>query len=142
MKKKNNVELCAPGQPYIHKSEETCTGCIMFRENNQKLETCPKNKAYDLLQTSMVGGPSIVFCRYVNVGKTKKGPRFTFEKQKLANLWQFMMQALYISTAQNKKYRVEKIKRVTNRESNKHRVSNIQRVPRSKKQITDKPIER
>ena len=34
MKKNNDANLCAPGQPCIHKCEETCTVCIMFRENN------------------------------------------------------------------------------------------------------------
>ena len=101
MKKKKYPDLCAPGQPCIHKCKETCTGCKICRENNKKCETCPKNRAYDLLQTGMIGGPTIVFCRYANAGKTKIRPQIYDREAKTCKSVEIY------------------------RESNKYRVSNI-----------------
>ena len=64
LKDRNDPELYAPGQPCTHKCEETCDkrGCKKCKQTQKDCEICPKNKAYDLLKTGMVGGPSIVFC--------------------------------------------------------------------------------
>ena len=60
------IELYAPGEPCRHKClsscfEKTCKAC---REVQASCTKCTKNEAYELLQTGMVGGPAIVFCRY------------------------------------------------------------------------------
>ena len=67
MKKPGGPELYAPGEPCKHK----CLGiggkdCKRIREDCTQ---CMKNKPYELLKTGMVGGPSIVFCRYAEVGE-------------------------------------------------------------------------
>ena len=61
-----DIKLYAPGEPCKHKCKEssykkTCKAC---REIQNSCTYCTKNQAYELLQTGMVGGPAIVFCRY------------------------------------------------------------------------------
>ena len=77
LKDRNDPELFAPGQPCTHKCEETCDkkGCKKCKQTEKDCEICPKNKAYDLLKTGMVGGPSIVFCRYAEKDVTKIRPQ-------------------------------------------------------------------
>ena len=53
-----DIKLYAPGEPYKHKCKKAC------KEIQNSCTDCTKNQAYELLQTSMVGGPAIVFCRY------------------------------------------------------------------------------
>ena len=70
-------ELYAPGLPCTHTCEACRTknrpaaGCEKCRRVRVECNQCPKNKPYELLKTGMIGGPSIVFCRYAEVGKTK-----------------------------------------------------------------------
>ena len=45
-----------------------CEGCKQTRKDC-KIHT--KNEAYEILTTGMVGGPSIVFCRYAEAGVSK-----------------------------------------------------------------------
>ena len=42
-----------------------------MQRSRKECKKCPKNQAYELLKTGMVGGPAIVFCRYHKRGKTK-----------------------------------------------------------------------
>ena len=42
-------------------NKKVCKAC---REIQNSCTDCTKNQAYKLLQTGMVGGPAIVFCRY------------------------------------------------------------------------------
>ena len=52
-------------------SKKVCKECSKVRK---ECTTCLKNKVYELLKTGMVGGPSIVFIRYAEKGKTKIRP--------------------------------------------------------------------
>ena len=63
-------DLYAPGQPCEHKCNEECIGigCKDCKLGRSDCTECAKNKPYELLKTGMVGGPSIIFCRYVEVG--------------------------------------------------------------------------
>ena len=72
MKELGDHKLYALGQTCKHKCSDTCLGigckdCERFRADCTQWS---KNKSYKLLKTGMVGGPSIVFRRYVEVGKT------------------------------------------------------------------------
>ena len=60
------IELYAPGEPCKHKCEASCfrKTCKACKEVQNSCTECTKNEAYELLQTGMVGGPAIVFCRY------------------------------------------------------------------------------
>ena len=64
IKKKGDPDLYAPGQPCIHKCAEDCKKktCNEYKKTRQECVECTKNKAYELLKTGMVGGPSIIFC--------------------------------------------------------------------------------
>ena len=70
MKKPGDPDLYALGQPCKHKcNEEGCLGkdCKDCNRVRADCTQCAKNKPYELLKTRMVGGPSIVFCRYAEV---------------------------------------------------------------------------
>ena len=56
--------------------------CKKCKQTQKDWELCPKNKAYDLLKTGMVGGPSIVFCRYAEKGVIKIRPHIYGEEAK------------------------------------------------------------
>ena len=60
------LELYSPGEPCRHKCEDSCfkKTCKACKEVQNSCTECTKNEAYELLQTGMVGGPAIVFCRY------------------------------------------------------------------------------
>ena len=64
IKKKGDPDLYPPGQPCIHKCAEDCKKktCNECKKTRQECVECTKNKAYELLKTGMVGGPSIIFC--------------------------------------------------------------------------------
>ena len=70
MKKKSDPDLFAPGDPCKCKCkndcwEKKCRDCKQIRKDS-KIHT--KNEAYEMLKKGMVGGPSIVFCRYAEAG--------------------------------------------------------------------------
>ncbi|XP_057310306.1 uncharacterized protein LOC130648282 [Hydractinia symbiolongicarpus] len=60
------LELYAPGEPCKHKCKDSCLNskCKACKKVQKTCTECTKNEAYELLQTGMVGGPAIVFCRY------------------------------------------------------------------------------
>ncbi|XP_057290810.1 uncharacterized protein LOC130613491 [Hydractinia symbiolongicarpus] len=67
------LELYAPGEPCKHKCNEDCFNsnaehsskkCKACKKVEKACTECTKNEAYELLQTGMVGGPAIMFCRY------------------------------------------------------------------------------
>ena len=62
--------LYAPGQPCNYKCNEGCIvrGCGDCKQVRTDCKICPKNKPYELLKTRMVGGPTIIFSRYLEVG--------------------------------------------------------------------------
>ena len=81
MKKKSDPDLFAPGEPCKCKcsgeagaklgddcKKEGCEKCKEIRDN---CKICTKNEAYEMLTTGMIGGPSIVFCRYAETGVSK-----------------------------------------------------------------------
>ncbi|XP_057310113.1 uncharacterized protein LOC130648107 [Hydractinia symbiolongicarpus] len=59
-------KLYASGDFCKHKCEARCTKarCEYCKQVQNACTICTKNEAYELLQTGMVGGPAIVFCRY------------------------------------------------------------------------------
>ena len=73
-KKYSEPDLFAPGEPCkCECSSDDCekAGCEKCREVRDKCKICTKNEAYEILTTGMVGGPSIVFCRYAEAGISK-----------------------------------------------------------------------
>ncbi len=76
LKRKGKPDLYAPGQPCTHKCSATChkKGCQQCTKTRKECSKCPKNKAYELLKTGMVGGPSIVFTRHAEKDKSKIRP--------------------------------------------------------------------
>ena len=81
MKKRSDPDLFAPREPCKCKcsgeagaklgddcKKEGCEKCKEIRDN---CKICTKNEAYEMLTTGMIGGPSIVFCRYAEAGVLK-----------------------------------------------------------------------
>ena len=66
-------DLFAPGEPCKCKCSDDCikVGCEDCREARKDCKIHTKNEAYEILTTGMVGGPSIVFCRYAEAGISK-----------------------------------------------------------------------
>ena len=74
-KKYSEPDLFAPGEPCKCECSsddcgktEDCEKCKEIRDN---CKICTKNEAYEMLTTGMIGGPSIVFCRYAEAGVSK-----------------------------------------------------------------------
>ena len=74
MKSPGDPDLYAPGQPCTHKCNEACLGigCEDCKRVRVDCTICTKNKPYEFLKTGMVGGPSIVFCHYTELGSLRK----------------------------------------------------------------------
>ena len=69
-KKYSEPDLFAPGEPCKCKCSDDCeeAGCEKCKEISDNCKICTKNEAYEMLKTGMIGGPSIVFCRYAEAG--------------------------------------------------------------------------
>ena len=84
-KKYSEPDLFAPGEPCKCKCSDDCgggaeagkagagaklgeKGCEKCKEIRDNCKICTKNEAYEMLKTGMIGGPSIVFCRYAEAG--------------------------------------------------------------------------
>ena len=69
-KKYSEPVLFAPGEPCKCKCSDDClkTRCKDCKEVRKDCKICTKNEAYEMLTTGMIGGPSIVFCRYAEAG--------------------------------------------------------------------------
>ena len=69
-KKYSEPDLFASGEPCKCKCSDDCekAGCEKCREISKDCKICTKNEAYEMLTTGMIGGPSIVFCRYAQAG--------------------------------------------------------------------------
>ena len=69
-KKYSEPDLFAPGEPCKCKCSDNCgkARCKDCREVREDCKICTKNEAYEMLTTGMIGGPSIVFCRYAEAG--------------------------------------------------------------------------
>ena len=72
-KKKFDPDLFTPGDPCKCKCKDDCgkEGCEKCKEIRDNCKICTKNEAYEMLTTGMIGGPSIVFCRYAEAGVSK-----------------------------------------------------------------------
>ena len=84
MKKKSDPDLFAPGEPCKCKCSDDCekAGCEKCKEIRDNCKICTKNEAYEMLTTGMIGGPSIVFCRYAEAGVSKIRSHIYSEKAK------------------------------------------------------------
>ena len=84
-KKYSEPALFAPGEPCKCKCSDDCVkvGCKDCREARKDCKIHTKNEAYETLTTGMVGGPSIVFCRYAEAGISKIRSQY---KQRSKNL--------------------------------------------------------
>ena len=69
-KKYSEPDLFAPGEPCKCKCSDDCgkARCKDCREVRKDCKIHAKNEAYEMLTTGMIGGPSIVFCRYAEAG--------------------------------------------------------------------------
>ena len=67
------ADLYSPGQPCSHKCQNdrvklSCKACKQIKID---CTLCTNNKPYELLKTGMIGGPSILFCRYTEAEMSK-----------------------------------------------------------------------
>ena len=85
IKKKSDPDLFAPGEPCKCKCKNDCKkkGCEKCKEIRDNCKICTKNEAYEMLTTGMIGGPSIVFCRYAEAGVSKIRSHIYSEKAKI-----------------------------------------------------------
>ena len=69
-KKYSEPDLYAPGEPCKCECSDDCekASCKKCKEVRENCKICTKNEAYEMLTTGMIGGPSIVFCRYAEAG--------------------------------------------------------------------------
>ena len=69
-KKYSEPDLFAPGEPCKCECSDDCekASCKDCKEVRKDCKICTKNEAYEMLTTGMIGGPSIVFCRYGEAG--------------------------------------------------------------------------
>ena len=83
-KKYSEPDLFAPGEPCKCKCSDDCeeAGCEKCKEIFYNCQICTKNEAYEMLKTGMIGGPSIVFCRYAEAGVSKIRSHIYSEKAK------------------------------------------------------------
>ena len=85
-KKYSEPDLFAPGEPCkCECSSDDCgktEGCEKCKEIRDNCKICTKNEAYEMLKTGMIGGPSIVFCRYGEAGVSKIRSHIYSEKAK------------------------------------------------------------
>ena len=69
----NEPELYAPGEPCTCTCTPDCSKkvCPDCKKKQDMCTVHTKNEAYELLTTGMIGGPSIVFCRYAEADVSK-----------------------------------------------------------------------
>ena len=72
-RKYSEPDLYAPGEPCKCKCSDDCkkASCKDCKEVRKDCKICTKNEAYEMLTTGMIGGPSIVFCRYAEAGVSR-----------------------------------------------------------------------
>ena len=65
-RKYSEPDLFAPGEPCKCECSDDCekARCEKCKEVRKDCKIYTKNEAYEMLTTGMIGGPSIVFCRY------------------------------------------------------------------------------
>ena len=69
-KKYSEPDLFAPGDPCKCKCKDDCVEkkCKDCKQTRKDCKIHTKNEAYEMLKKGMVGGPSIIFCRYAEAG--------------------------------------------------------------------------
>ena len=69
----NEPEHYAPGEPCTCTCTPDCSKkvCPDCKKKQDMCTVHTKNEAYELLTTGMIGGPSIVFCRYAEADVSK-----------------------------------------------------------------------
>ena len=72
-RKYSEPDLYAPGEPCKCECSDDCekARCEKCKEVRKDCKICTKNEAYEMLTTGMIGGPSIVFCRYAEAGVSR-----------------------------------------------------------------------
>ena len=72
-KKYSEPDLFAPGEPCKCECSPDCEKASWedCKEVRKDCKICTKNEAYEMLTTGMIGGPSIVFCRYAEAGVSR-----------------------------------------------------------------------
>ena len=97
-KKYSEPDLFAPGEPCKCKCSDDCgkKGCEDCKQTRKDCETCTKNEAYEILTTGMVGGPSIVFCRYAEAGVSKIRSHINNEAKTCRAVLGFDANSLYL----------------------------------------------
>ena len=73
LRKKDEPELYAPGDSCTCKCATDCSKkvCPDCKKKQDMCTVHTENEAYELLTTGVIGGPSIVFCRYAEAGVSK-----------------------------------------------------------------------
>ena len=97
-RKYSEPALFAPGEPCKCKCSDDCgeKGCEDCKEVRKACETCTKNEAYEILTKGMVGGPSIVFCRYAEAGISKIRSHINNEAKTCRAVLGFDANSLYL----------------------------------------------
>ena len=97
-KKYSEPDLFAPGEPCKCKCSDDCgkKGCKDCKQTRKDCETCTKNEAYEILTGGMVGGPSIVFCRYAEAGISKIRSHINNEAKTCRAVLGFDANSLYL----------------------------------------------
>ena len=97
-RKYSEPALFAPGEPCKCKCSDDCKkkACEDCKEVRKNCETCTKNEAYEILTTGMVGGPSIVFCRYAEAGISKIRSHINSEAKTCRTVLGFDANSLYL----------------------------------------------
>ena len=97
-RKYSEPALFAPGEPCKCKCSDDCKkkACEDCKEVRKDCETCTKNEAYEILTTGMVGGPSIVFCRYAEAGISKIRSHINSEAKTCRAVLGFDANSLYL----------------------------------------------
>ena len=72
-KKYSEPDLFVPGEPCKCECSGDCekASCKDCKQVRKDCKICTKNEAYEMLTTGMIGGPSIVFCRYGEAGVSR-----------------------------------------------------------------------
>ena len=98
VKKPGDPDLYAPGQLCEHKCNEECLGlgCKYYKQVRVDCTQCPKNKPYEFLKTGMVGGPSIVFCQYVEVEVSQIRSHKYRDPKTCASVIRFNVNSVYL----------------------------------------------
>ena len=97
-KKYSEPDLFAPGEPCKCKCSDDCgeKGCEDYKEVRKDCKIHTKNEAYEILTTGMVGGPSIVFCRYAEAGVSRIRSHINSEAKTCRAVLGFDANSLYL----------------------------------------------